>query len=47
MSIAEFREQLTTPSLRTAGATFVAYGLILLVMTVVLFGLPWLVFSLL
>ncbi|MEZ3114435.1 hypothetical protein RYH80_00650 [Halobaculum sp. MBLA0147] len=32
-------------SLRAALATFGGYGLILLVMTVLLFGLPYLVFS--
>ena len=37
--------QFTHPSWQTAVGTVAGYGIIIAVMTVVLFGLPWLFFS--
>lgn len=47
MDVADIKARHDHPSFLTAAGTFAAYGLILAVMTVVLFGLPWLIFSLL
>ncbi|MFT4884495.1 MAG: hypothetical protein ACI8U4_002011 [Natronomonas sp.] len=47
MSISDIKEQHDHPSWFTAAGTAVAYGLILAVMTILLFGLPWAIFSLL
>lgn len=47
MNVADLKEQHDHPSWFTAVGTFVAYGIILVAMTLVLFGLPWLIFSLL
>ena len=47
MDVADLKEEYDHPAWLTAAGTFVAYGLILGVMTVVLFGLPYLIFSLL
>ena len=47
MDVADLKEEHDHPSWLTAAGTFVAYGLILGVMTLVLFGLPYLIFSLL
>ena len=45
MDVANLKEEYDHPAWLTAAGTFVAYGLILGVMTLVLFGLPYLVFS--
>lgn len=47
MSISDLKERHDHPSWITAAGTFVAYGLILVVMTIILFGLPLAIFSLL
>ncbi|WP_435195615.1 hypothetical protein [Natronomonas sp. EA1] len=41
MNLSEFDH----PSFRTAAGTVASYTLILAVMTVLLFGIPWLIFS--
>lgn len=47
MNVAELREQYEHPAWFTAAGTFVAYGLILVAMTLVLFGIPLVIFSML
>lgn len=47
MDVAEFKERHDHPSFVTAVGTVVAYGVILAAMTLLLFALPWLVFSML
>lgn len=47
MDVAEFKERHDHPSFFTAIWTVVSYGVILLAMTLLLFGLPWLIFSML
>lgn len=47
MSISDIKEQHDHPAWFTAGGTAVAYVLILVTMTILLFGLPLAVFSLL
>lgn len=47
MNVADIKEEHDHPSYVTAAGTFVAYGLVVVGMTLVLFGLPWLIFSLL
>lgn len=47
MNATELKEEHDHPSWFTAAGTVAAYGLILVAMTLVLFGLPYLVFSLL
>jgi hypothetical protein len=46
MNVAELKSELEHSSFVTAGSTVVAYVLILLGMTLVLFGIPYLIFSL-
>lgn len=46
MSISEFTEGFKHEAWKAAFGTFIAYSLILVGMTVVLFGIPWLIFSL-
>ncbi len=47
MSVSGLREDLDHASFITAGSTFAAYALLLIGMTVVLFGIPYLLFVLL
>jgi hypothetical protein len=47
MSISDIKEQHDHPSWFTAAGTAAAYTLILVVMTILLFGLPLAIFSLL
>lgn len=47
MNVADIKEEHDHPSYVTAAGTFAAYGLVLVAMTLLLFGLPWLIFSLL
>lgn len=47
MNVADIKEEHDHPSWFTAAGTFAAYALVLVAMTLVLFGLPWLIFSLL
>ncbi|QLD88592.1 hypothetical protein HWV07_05915 [Natronomonas salina] len=47
MNVADIKEEHDHPSWFTAAGTFAAYGVVLVAMTLVLFGLPWLIFSLL
>ncbi|WP_254838173.1 hypothetical protein [Natronomonas marina] len=47
MNVADLREEYDHPAWFTAAGTFLAYGLVLAVMTLLLFGLPWLIFTLL
>ncbi|MDR9382512.1 MAG: hypothetical protein RI560_12690 [Natronomonas sp.] len=46
MNAADLKSELDHASFRTAGSTVAAYVLILLGMTLVLFGIPYLIFSL-
>ena len=46
MDVADLKEEHDHPSWLTAAGTFVAYGLILGVMTVLLFAIPYAVFLL-
>lgn len=47
MDAADLREQLDHPSFFTAASTVLSYGLILVAMTLLLFGVPYLIFTLL
>ena len=47
MDVADIKEEHDHPAWFTAVGTVLAYGVILVGMTLVLFGLPWLIFSLL
>lgn len=47
MDTAELKDRFDHPSWFTAAGTFIAYGLILVAMTIVLFGLPLAIFWLL
>ena len=47
MELAELKNRFDHPTWFTAAGTFVAYGLILVAMTLLLFGLPLVVFWLL
>ena len=47
MSVSGLREELDHASFIAAGSTFAAYALLLIGMTVVLFGIPYLLFVLL
>ena len=47
MNVADLKEEHDHPSWFTAAGTFLAYGLIIVAMALVLFALPWLVFALL
>ena len=47
MELAELKNRFDHPAWFTAAGTFVAYGLILVAMTLLLFGLPLVVFWLL
>lgn len=47
MNVAELKEEYDHPAWFTAIGTFLAYGLILGVMTLLLFGVPYLIFLLL
>ncbi|MFQ3319817.1 MAG: hypothetical protein ACI8UR_001218 [Natronomonas sp.] len=47
MNVAELKEEYEHPALVTAAGTFIAYGLVLVAMTVLLFGVPLAIFSLL
>lgn len=46
METGDLKETLSSQSMRTAAATFVSYGVVIAVMTLALFGIPWLVFTL-
>lgn len=45
MGLADVIEEFSQPAWQTAVGTAVGYGLILLVMTLLLFGVPYLVFT--
>lgn len=47
MNAAELKSELSHSSFVTAGGTVAAYALIILAMTVLLFGVPYLLFTLL
>jgi len=47
MDVADLKAEYDHPAWLTAAGTFLAYGLVLVVMAVVLFGVPWLIFTLL
>lgn len=47
MNVTDIKDHHDHPSWVAAAGTVAAYGLILIAMTLVLFGLPWLIFSLL
>jgi hypothetical protein len=47
MNVADLKEEHDHATWAAAAGTFLAYGLILVAMTLVLFALPWLLFSLL
>lgn len=47
MDVAEFRERHDHPSFVTAVGTVVGYGLVVVAMALLLFGVPWLIFSVL
>ncbi len=46
MDAAELKTELSHSSFVTAGGTFAAYALVILAMTLVLFGIPYLLFVL-
>jgi hypothetical protein len=45
MDVADITDRHDHPAWLTAAGTFAAYGLILVAMTLLLFGLPWLIFA--
>ena len=47
MNVADIKEEHDHPSWFTVAGTFAGYAAIVVAMTIVLFGLPWLIFSLL
>lgn len=47
MNVGDLRSEFDHEAWTTAGGTIVSYLLILIAMTIVLFGIPWLVFSIL
>jgi hypothetical protein len=47
MDVADIRAEYDHPAWVTAVGTFIAYGIILVGMALLLFGLPYLIFSLL
>ena len=47
MDVADIKAEYDHPAWVTAVGTFIAYGIILLGMSLLLFAIPWLVFSLL
>ena len=47
MNVADLKEEHDHPSYVTVAGTFAAFALIVVSMTLLLFGLPWLIFSLL
>lgn len=47
MNVADIREEYDHPAWFMAVGTFLAYGLILAGMTLLLFAIPWLLFSVL
>ena len=46
MNVAELKSELSHPSFAAVGGTIAAYALIIFVMTLVLFAIPYLVFLL-
>lgn len=47
MNVADIKDEYDHPAWFTAVGTFLAYGVVLVAMTLVLFGVPWLLFKLL
>ena len=47
MDVADIRAEYDHPAWVTAAVTFIAYGVILVGMALLLFAVPWLIFSLL
>ncbi len=47
MNVAEIKAEYDHPAWFTAVGTFLAYGVVLVGMALVLFGIPWLIFTLL
>ena len=47
MDVADIRAEYDHPAWVTAVGTFIAYGVILVGMALLLFAVPWLIFSLL
>ncbi len=45
MDVADLTDEYDHPAWFTAIGTFLAYGVILVVMAAVLFGIPWLIFA--
>jgi len=47
MDVAELKAEYDHPAWVTAVGTVLAYGVVLVVMALLLFGIPWLIFTLL
>lgn len=45
MNVADLKEEHDHPSWFTAAGTFAAYGVVIVVMALLLFGVPWLIFT--
>jgi len=45
MNVADIREEYDHPAWMTAVGTFLAYGVVLVGMALLLFGIPWLIFT--